>query len=564
MNDPTGAEITIRLLERQRVRVVAGIPGGAVLPIYDALSRSTRIRHVLARHEQGAGFIAHGVARVTGEPGVCLASSGPGATNLLTALADAKLDSIPLVAITGQVPRALIGTDAFQEVDTCALARPVTKACFRVDAAGELVDALPRAFEIASTGRPGPVLVDVPKDVQTERARVDAWPAPGGRAAPPPVDPAALDAAARLIDAAERPVLYLGGGVIHSGAAAAAIALAERCTLPTVTTLMALSAMPAGHALLLGMLGMHGARHTNLALDECDLLIALGARFDDRATGRIAAFCPQAKVVHVDIDRGEIGKLKRADVGIEGDVADALSGLAARTRARDRPGWRARIDALQRAHAPPPCPGDPRAPAAVIATLAAGLGGDAIVTTDVGQHQMWVAQWFPFARPRALLTSGGLGTMGFGLPAAIGAALAAPRRTVACISGDGSILMNLQELVTLAELDLDVKVVVLDNAALGLVHQQQTLFYARRSFAARFERPPDLVGIATALGIDALDLDAATPDDARLGALLTRPGPALIRVRIGVEQQVLPMVPPGAANTDMIVGAAAADALPQG
>ncbi len=549
----TGAQITVRLLERQGVRLVTGYPGGAILPIYDALGQSTAIRHVLARHEQGAGFIAQGMARVSGEVAVCMASSGPGATNLLTAIADAKLDSIPLVAITGQVPKAMIGTDAFQEVDTYGLSVPITKHNFLVSSTEELLDVIPRAFAIAASGRPGPVLIDIPKDVQSRTIEVAEWPAPGQRVMPAPADGMALAEAASLIAAAKRPLLYLGGGVIHAGASELALELAEISTLPTVMTLMALGAMPVDHPLSLGMLGMHGAPYTNLALDECDLLIAVGARFDDRATGKVAAFCPQAKIIHIDIDAAELDKIKTAHVGIVADVAEALTRLLPLLPENPRAEWNARIDALKAAH-PQPLPGvnDPRSHFGLIRAVAACLDDDAIVATDVGQHQMWAAQAYPLRRPRQWLTSGGLGTMGFGVPAAIGAALAAPERTVVCFTGDGSILMNIQELVTAAEQRANVKIVLMNNAVLGLVHQQQTLFYGQRLFASEFQSMPDFVAAARALGIAAVDLDQAANPCAALADAFARPGPCLIHAGIDAEQKVYPMVPPGAANRDMI------------
>ncbi len=549
----TGAQITVRLLERQGIRTVAGIPGGAILPIYDALGQSTAIRHVLARHEQGAGFMAQGMARATGETAVCLASSGPGATNLLTAIADAKLDSIPLVAITGQVPQAMIGTDAFQEVDTYGLSIPITKHNFLVSSAEELLEVIPRAFAIAASGRPGPVLVDIPKDVQTQAIEIAGWPEPGKAAPTPAAEPASIAAAAAMIDAAERPILYLGGGVVHSGAAPLAVDLAEKAGLPTVMTLMALGAMPVDHPLSLGMLGMHGARHTNLALDECDLLIAVGARFDDRATGKVDAFCPQAKIIHIDIDPAELDKIKTAHVGIVADVGQALAELLPAVATCARPAWTARIAALQAAF-PPALPGcdDPRSHFGLIRAVAACLDRDAVVATDVGQHQMWVAQAYPLRRPRQWLTSGGLGTMGFGVPAAIGAALAEPDRTVVCFTGDGSILMNIQELATAAEENVNLKIVLMDNASLGLVHQQQTLFYGERLFASQFRRTPDFVAVARGFGISAVDLDQAANPCAMLIDAISRPGPCLIHASIDVEQKVYPMVPPGAANRDMI------------
>ncbi|MDD2884659.1 MAG: acetolactate synthase large subunit [Dechloromonas sp.] len=549
----SGAQITVRLLERQGIRLVTGYPGGAILPIYDALSQSTAIRHVLARHEQGAGFIAQGMARATGEVAVCMASSGPGATNLLTAIADAKLDSIPLVAITGQVPKSMIGTDAFQEVDTYGLSIPITKHNFLVSSTEELLEVIPRAFEIAASGRPGPVLIDIPKDVQSRAIDVDTWPAPGHALPAPAAAAGQIAQAAAMIADAQRPILYLGGGVIHSGASRLAVDLAEKAHLPTVSTLMALGALPVDHPLSIGMLGMHGAPYTNLALDECDLLIAVGARFDDRATGKVAAFCPQAKIIHIDIDPAELDKIKTAHVGIVADVGDALAQLLPRVPENARETWVDRIQALKTAH-PQPLPGldNPRSHFGLIAAIAACLDDEAAIATDVGQHQMWAAQAYPLRRPRQWLTSGGLGTMGFGVPAAIGAALAEPQRTVVCFTGDGSILMNIQELVTAAEQQVNIKIVLMNNAVLGLVHQQQTLFYGQRLFASEFQAMPDFVGVARALGIGAVDLDQASDPLAALKDALTRPGPCLIHAGIKAEEKVYPMVPPGAANRDMI------------
>jgi len=549
----SGAQITIRLLERQGTRIVTGYPGGAILPIYDALGQSTVIRHVLARHEQGAGFIAQGMARATGEVGVCMASSGPGATNLLTAIADAKLDSIPLVAITGQVPKAMIGTDAFQEVDTYGLSIPITKHNFLVNSAEELLEIIPRAFEIAASGRPGPVLIDIPKDVQTQAIEIATWPEPGRAVPPPATDAAQIAEAAALINAAERPLLYLGGGVVHSGASASAVALAEKAGLPTVMTLMALGTMPVDHPLSLGMLGMHAARYTNLLLDECDLLIAIGARFDDRATGKVAAFCPQARIIHIDIDPAELDKIKNAHIGITADVQEALDQLLPAIVENGRKKWADRSIALKNQFPlAMPDADNPRSHFGLIRTVAACLDNEATIATDVGQHQMWVAQAYPLRRPRQWLTSGGLGTMGFGVPAAIGAALAEPQRTVVCFTGDGSILMNIQELVTAAEENVNLKIVLMNNAVLGLVHQQQTLFYGERLFASQFKGMPDFVKVAQAFGIAAIDLDAAPNPCAALMEAIARPGPCLIHASIDAEQKVYPMVPPGAANRDMI------------
>jgi len=549
----TGAQIIIHLLERQGIRVISGIPGGANLPMYDALSHSRLIRHVLARHEQGAGFIAQGIARVTGTPQVCFATSGPGATNVLTAVADAKLDSIPLVCITGQVPSGLIGTDAFQEVDTYGMSMPVTKHNCLVRSAEELLEVIPDAFRIAASGRPGPVLIDVTKDAQTGVVEFLSWPEPGTPDEGPEIDRAGIGQAAAKINRARRPVLYLGGGIIHADAAALATHLAEKASIPTTMTLMALGAMPAGHPLALGMLGMHAARYTNMVLEQCDLLIAAGARFDDRATGKVAEFCPHAEIIHIDIDASELGKIRAAHIGIHGDVGEALRALLPLVEQTPRREWLEDVaDLRTRFPLRTPGRGDLRTPYGLIAHVAGLAGDDAIITTDVGQHQMWTAQMYPFRRPRQWLTSGGLGTMGFGVPAAIGAALACPDRTVVCFSGDGSLLMNCQELATAAEENVNVKIVLLNNNSLGLVHQQQHLFYGRRLFASDYRARVDFVGLAKSLGVKAYDLADDDKPAATLARALQEPGPCLIHALIDADEKVYPMVPPGAANRDMI------------
>ena len=551
----SGAEIAVRLLERQGVTMLSGYPGGAILPFYDARSQSTQITHVLARHEQGAGFIAQGWARATGKVGVCVSSSGPGATNLVTAIADARLDSIPLVAITGQVPQSMIGTDAFQEVDTYGMTVAITKHNFLVKSVEELLEVIPRAFSIALSGRPGPVLVDIPKDVQTTKVDIadHEWPAPGAAMALPAPSADTLQAAVAMLNEAQRPILYLGGGVIHSGAAEVAVELAEKAGLPTVMTLMALGAMPVDHPLSLSMLGMHAARYTNMALEECDLLFAVGARFDDRATGKVAAFCPNAKIVHIDIDAAELNKIKTAQIGIQGDVKTVLQAMLPQVSTRLRTDWLSQIADLKRDF-PLALPNvdDPRSHFGLIRAVAAALDDDAIVATDVGQHQMWVAQAYPLRRPRQWLTSGGLGTMGFGVPAAIGAALAEPERTVVCFTGDGSVLMNVQEFATAAETGVNLKIVLLNNSALGLVHQQQTLFYKENLFSSKFAHVPDFMAIAKGFGIGAVNLDLADDPRAALNAALTAKGPCLIHTSIDMLEKVYPMVPPGAANKDMI------------
>jgi acetolactate synthase-1/2/3 large subunit len=550
----TGAQIVTTLLERQGIRVLSGIPGGANLPLYDAL-RESSIKHVLARHEQGAGFIACGMARASGRAAVCYGTSGPGATNLLTAIADAKLDSIPLVAITGQVPQAVIGTDAFQEVDTYGLTLPITKHNFFVRSAAELLKVIPAAFTLAESGRPGPVVVDIPKDVQNQTVEFDAWPEPGGAPAPQAADPADIARLAEMIHEAKRPLLYIGGGIIASGASEDLIAFARKNSIPVVLTLSALGAFPPDDPLYLGMLGMHGARYTNYLLEEADLLLAFGSRFDDRATGRAAEFCKHATIAHVDIDRSEIGKIKSANLGIAADVGEVLRALTPQIREDLRVDWNSRVAELKQKH--PfvwPDTDDPLNPLNFIRNLAELCGPDTIVTTDVGQHQMWAAQAYPFRKPRTLQTSGGLGTMGFGMPAAIGAALEKPDTPVVCISGDGSILMNIQELATLAELNLNVKIFIMNNGHLGLVRQQQELFYGERYIASRFDTSPDFAAIARGFHLEACDLaDDPNPLET-LRRVLAAPGPCLINVPVHYAENVLPMVPPGAANRDMVGG----------
>ena len=537
---------------------VCGIPGGANLPMYDALAGS-KIHHVLARHEQGAGFMAQGMARANGQAQVCFASSGPGASNLVTAVADAMLDSIPLVAITGQVPMAMMGTDAFQEVDTFGLMLPITKHNWIVRSAAELLEVIPQAFEIALSGRPGPVSIDVPKDVQNEIIDVEQWPAPGRASPPPAFDAAQVPTMLDRIDSASRPLLMVGGGIVYSGGTAALREFVARLGIPAVQTFMGLGTLRADDPMCLGMLGMHGARYTNHVLEECDLLVGLGVRFDDRATGKVAAFCPRAEIIHVDVDRSEIGKIKNPVMAIHGDVAEVLAGanrLMQRGREmRPRDLWQQRVQQLRDAY-PLVLEREDElfSPYGAIRAVAELMDDEVNVTTDVGQHQMWVAQAYPFNRPRQWVSSGGLGTMGFGLPAAIGMALAQPERKTLCFSGDGSLMMNIQELATAAEEGLDVKVIVLNNGHLGLVRQQQTLFYRRNLTAVKFHQAVDFVAAARAMGVDGVDLGDSDDPRADLARALSTRGPMLINIPIAETEMVFPMVAPGAANIEMICG----------
>jgi acetolactate synthase I/II/III large subunit len=548
----SGARIIATLLERQGIQTVTGIPGGCNLPLYDAL-RESSIRHVLARHEQGAGFIAQGMARATGRAAVCLGTSGPGATNLLTAIADARLDSVPLIAITGQVPTGMIGTDAFQEVDTYGMSLPVTKHNFIARDAAELIDIVPEAFAIAESGRPGPVLIDVPKDVQIQEVEFDAWPEPWRPTPPAACEPGAMARLADMVHRASRPVLYVGGGIVASDASRDLIAFARRNSIPVTCTLMGLGAFPADDPLYIGMLGMHGARYTNMLLNEADLLLAVGVRFDDRATGRVADFCRHASIAHIDIDPSEIDKIKPANLAITADAGAVLRAAMPMLNTDARPGWNQRVADLRACFSlGKPDTDDPLQPLNFVEHLAKMCDEDTIITTDVGQHQMWVAQAYPFRRPRKLQTSGGLGTMGFGLPAAIGAAMANPRRRVVCVSGDGSILMNIQELATLADLGLNVTVIIMNNQQLGLVRQQQELFYGERYHASRFDRDPDFAAIARGFGIPGHDLTGDADPLGTLARALATPGPCVVNAPVHHAENVFPMVPPGGANHEMI------------
>ncbi len=550
----TGAEIIIKLLEREGINIVSGIPGGANLPLYNALYKS-KIRHILARHEQGAGFIAHGMARATGKTAVCFATSGPGATNLLTAVADAKLDSIPIIAITGQVPTSFIGTDAFQEVDTYGMSLPITKHNFLVRDARELLHIIPEAFKIAASGRPGPVLIDIPKDVQRQTVEFAQWPAQQKEKAPEEINLSSIKHIAGMINKSKRPLLYIGGGIVNSKAHKLLYKLAKRNSIPVSSTLMGLGCFSSADPLYLGMPGMHGARYTNFILNEVDLLLAFGVRFDDRATGNVKKFCPQAKIIHIDIDGSEIDKIKKSNFSVAGDIGMALKQIMPFINSDPRRNWIRQIEKTKDKY-----PflrennSDFLHPINLIRTISNLVKPDTIITTDVGQHQMWVAQAYPFQHPRTLLTSGGLGTMGFGFPAAIGAALVNPDKRIVCISGDGSFLMNIQELATLADLNLNITVIIMNNGHLGLIRQQQELFYEKNYIAAKFITNPDFAAIARNFGIRSYDLEGMENSMDVLSESLTKTGPCVVNAPIHYAENVCPIVPPGAANYEMIGG----------
>jgi acetolactate synthase-1/2/3 large subunit len=534
-----GADALIAALQAEGVDTVFGMPGGANLPLYDALLDSG-LRHVLMRHEAGAGHAAEGYARATGRVGVALATSGPGATNLVTPIADAQMDSIPTLFVTGQVRTALRGTNAFQEADVIGITAPIVKHSIAVERPDDVAQAIADALHLATAGRPGPVLVDVPVDVANGDARgaVHEPQFPGHRSRPKP-NGKQIRLAAWALAAARRPILYAGGGVVHANAAAELTALARLTGAPVTTTLMALGAFPASDPQWLGMLGMHGQPAANRAMDEADLIVAVGARFDDRVTGDLAEFAPRAKVVHIDIDPSEIDKNVAAHIPIVGCARRALAGIAAAYEdARREPWWERRE------------PAPPRNAAEAALDALDAVKGDAIVTTDVGQHQMWAANRLRFDAPRRWLTSGGLGTMGFGLPAAIGAQVARPDATVVCVTGEGSLLLNVQELATAAHQQLPVKVIMLDNGCLGMVRQQQDMFWDGRRSAVDLGGTPDWPALAAAFGIAGREAGDDVED--AIAATLAEPGPALLRVPIDPDEDCLPMFRPGGAARDMI------------
>ncbi|NLC08177.1 MAG: biosynthetic-type acetolactate synthase large subunit, partial [Syntrophomonadaceae bacterium] len=529
----TGAQILIRCLQEEGVDTIFGYPGGRVLNIYDEIYQSN-LRHILTRHEQGATHAADAYARVTGRPGVCITTSGPGATNAVTGIATAHMDSIPLIVFTGQVNVAALGRDSFQEADITGITLPITKHSYLVRNTKDLARIVKEAFYIATTGRPGPVVIDLPSDIMVNKARFDYPQSVNlrGYRILKKVNQLQVNQAAQMINQSRRPVMYVGGGAISSGAHQEVLVLAEKAGLPVTTTLMGLGAFPGNHRLSLGMLGMHGTRYANYAICECDCLIAVGARFDDRVTGKIEAFAPKAKVVHIDIDPAEIGKNVRVDVPIVGDVRMVLGELIPKIEANaaERAEWLAKIDEWKREYPLSYHQGDDCIkPQYVIEQIYEVTQGEAIITTEVGQHQMWAAQYYKYVRPRSLVTSGGLGTMGFGLPAAIGAQIGMPDRLVFDISGDGSFQMNSQELATAVSYNLPIKVAIINNAYLGMVRQWQKLFYGGRySQTDLAGMSPDFVKLAEAYGVTGIRV--TRPEEVRpaIEQAIATPGPVFI------------------------------------
>ena len=553
----SGAQMVIEALKREGVEAVFGYPGGKVLDLFDHLYNS-ELAYYMSRHEQGAIHAADGYARVTGKPGVIFTTSGPGATNLVTGIANAYMDSVPLVVFTGQVATSLIGTDSFQEADIFGITLPITKHNYLVTSVEELPRIIREAFHLASTGRPGPVLIDLPTDVQSAvsdfryptEVRIPGYnPTVIGH-------PGQINRAAKAIARAKKPVLYAGGGVIISGASELLRQLAEKAEIPVATTLMGLGSFPGDHSLSLGMLGMHGTYWANMAVTEADLIIAVGARFDDRVTGKLSSFAREAKIIHIDIDPAEIGKNVTAAIPIVGDVKNILSELLKKAAEKKHAKWLARIAAWRK-----DCPlhYDMKAdghipPQYVIEAIYEATGGEAIIATEVGQHQMWAVQYYLYKRPRTLITSGGLGTMGYGLPAAIGAQIAAPQETVFCIAGDGSIQMNIQELATAVAYNLPVKIAIINNGYLGMVRQWQEIFYQKRYAAVCLEKSPDFVKLAEAFGALGLRAEKTAEVVPAISKALSVPGPVVIDFCVRPEENVYPMVPPNRGIDEMIRG----------
>lgn len=574
----TGSQIITELLKMHGIKMVAGIPGGSILPLYDELNRSG-IQHVLVRQEQAAGFIAQGIARTTGKPAVCFATSGPGAMNLLTSIADARSDSIPIIAITGQVNTSLIGTDAFQEADTFGLSFPITKHSVMVKSAKELLDVIPMCFKIATSGRPGPVLIDVPRNVQLEEVEFDSWPKIISKKLEPKFRSNKKEMAQtlnKMADAlleAKNPVLFVGGGCNNPESAKGIRALLDVYKMPVISSLMGIGSVPSNSNGYLGMVGMHGSIAANQGMHDSDLVLACGVRFDDRAIGVASKFCPNARILHIDIDAAEINKIFTANISLVADVESSLPVLAELIRektskkvnskdVKTRDEWFKKMSSFRKESFSIECGQykkskftNPRAFISLVPELAKECGikpEDIIVTTDVGQHQMWTAQYYPVLKPHSFLTSGSLGTMGFGLPAAIGSALENPKKRTICFSGDGSIMMNIQELATLAENNLPVTVIVFVNGTLGMVYQQQKYLFEKNYSASIFAGNPNILSIAQGFGIEAINADT-DKDWYKKAFSKTGNKPRLVTVSVSPEEDVLPFVKAGSANIDAIV-----------
>lgn len=561
----TGAEALLESLKHEGVDLIFGYPGGAVLPIYDALYKEKGIKHILTRHEQGAAHAADGYARASGKVGVCFATSGPGATNLTTGIATAYMDSVPLVAVTGQVATPLIGRDSFQEADVTGITQPITKHNYLVKNAEDIPRVVKEAFHIARTGRPGPVVIDIAKDAQTKKIKFkypDTVDLPGYK----PTfkgHPRQIKAAARMISLAKRPVIYAGGGVIISGATKELKDFAEKCEIPVTTTMMGLGAFPSTHPLALNMLGMHGTAYANYAVQECDLLIAIGARFDDRVTGHLPTFAPKAKHIHIDVDPAEIGKNIRVDVPIVGDAKQTLKDLIEKVEiekslpAGKQGKHKAWLDQIEEWKKKYPLTYKKDAllkPQYVVEMIYAVTDGEALICTEVGQNQMWTAQYYKFTKPRTFISSGGLGTMGYGFPAAIGVQFAKPDAIVFDIAGDGSIQMNIQEMATAVNNKLPIKIAVLDNCFLGMVRQWQELLYEKRYSQTNLCNNPDLVKIAEAYG--AVGIRITRPEEVEKAlkeALKIKDRPVLMDFMVHKEENVFPFVPPGQAINEMLI-----------
>jgi acetolactate synthase-1/2/3 large subunit len=552
-NKMTGAQAVLESLKREGVDVVFGLPGGVLLPLYDAIYNSD-IRHILVRHEQGAAHMADGYARATGKVGVCIATSGPGATNLVTGIANAYMDSVPMVAITGQVNTFLIGKDAFQEADITGITLPITKHNYLLRSAREITRVFREAFCIARSGRPGPVLIDLPRDVTVEEVEF-TWPEvhlPGYHPSTKVHEMQIKKAAGALMEA-ERPVIYVGGGVKYAEACSELFELATKINAPVTTTLMGIGCFPEDHPLSLGMLGMHGTKYANYAIQESDLLLAVGARFDDRVTGKIASFAPHAKIIHMDVDPAEIGKNVRVDIPVVGDAKNALAGLLKEVRPKPRSAWNEKVEYWKVGHPLKYMPDMNVIKPQFVVEKLCELAPDAIITTEVGQNQMWAAQFFVHKDPRKFISSGGLGTMGYGFPAAIGAKVGVPECEVIDIAGDGSFLMNSQELATAVVNDIPVKVAVLNNGCLGMVRQWQELFFEKRYSATILGRTsPDFVKLAEAYG--AVGLRATKPQEVEpvIRAALATDRPTVMDFIVNPAEKVSPMVPAGATISEIL------------